>query len=98
LGFYLVAGFAEEDGDTVYNSAILAGPEGLVGSYRKTHLGIADSWETDGDEWKVYDLAIGRVGLAIGNDALYPEAIRSLALMGCDVVACPSAIAGTFTG
>ncbi|MGR9145970.1 nitrilase-related carbon-nitrogen hydrolase (plasmid) [Rhizobium leguminosarum] len=98
LGFYLVAGFAEADGDKVYNSAVLAGPEGLVGSYRKTHLGISDSWATAGDEWKVYDLAIGRVGLAIGHDALYPEAIRSLALLGCDVVACPSAIAGTFTG
>lgn len=96
---YLVAGLAERDADTLYNTAVLAGPEGLVGSYRKTHLAEADrGWATAGDEWKVYDLAIGRVGLAIGHDALYPEAIRALALMGCDLVACPSAIAGTFTG
>ena len=71
LGFYLVAGFAEADGDKVYNSAVLAGPEGLVGSYRKTHLGISDIWATAGDEWKVYDLAIGRVGLASDERALH---------------------------
>lgn len=99
LRTYLVAGFAETDGDVIYNAAVLAGPEGLVGSYRKTHLGSADeAWATAGDEWKVFDLAMGRVGLAIGHDALYPEAIRALSLRGCDIVACPAAIAGTFTG
>lgn len=99
LRTYLVAGIAEREGTAVYNTALLAGPEGLVGSYRKIHLGNADAdWATAGDKWKVFDLAIGRVGLAIGHDALYPEAIRALALRGCDIVACPAAIAGVFTG
>jgi predicted amidohydrolase len=96
---YLVAGLAERDGEAVYNTAVLAGPEGLVGSYRKTHLSEADrAWATAGHDWAVFDLPIGRLGLAIGHDALYPEAIRALSLRGCDLVACPSAIAGTFTG
>ncbi|MGL3209839.1 nitrilase-related carbon-nitrogen hydrolase [Bradyrhizobium sp. BR 1433] len=99
LRTYIVAGLAERDGDGIYNAAVLAGPEGLAGSYRKIHLGNADmGWATAGDRWKVFDLALGRVGIAIGHDALYPEAIRSLALRGCDIVACPSAIAGVFTG
>jgi predicted amidohydrolase len=99
LQLYLVAGLAEAEGDRFYNTAILAGPEGLVGSYRKTHLSRADSaWATAGDEWKTFDLVIGRVGLAIGHDALYPEAIRSLSLLGCDFIACPAAVAGSFTG
>ncbi|MGX9425592.1 MULTISPECIES: nitrilase-related carbon-nitrogen hydrolase [Bradyrhizobium] len=99
LRTYIVAGLAERDGNCIYNTAVLAGPEGLVGSYRKIHLGNADAgWATAGDRWKVFDLAMGRVGIAIGHDALYPEAIRSLALRGCDIVACPSAIAGVFTG
>lgn len=99
LRTYLVAGLAERDGGKVYDTAVLAGPEGRVGHYRKTHLSEADeAWATPGDEWKVFDLAMGRVGLAIGHDALYPEAIRALALHGCDIVACPAAIAGTFTG
>lgn len=98
LRIYLVAGLAEADGDQRYNTAILAGPEGLVGSYRKTHLSIADgTWARAGDQWRTYDLPIGRVGLALGHDTLYPEAIRSLALLGCDLVACPAALAGCFT-
>ena len=96
---YLVAGLAETDGDRFFNTAVLAGPEGLVGSYRKTHLSQADrGWATPGDDWKVFDIPIGRIGLAIGHDALYPETIRALSAAGCDLVACPSAIAGTFTG
>ncbi|WP_413205805.1 nitrilase-related carbon-nitrogen hydrolase [Rhodospirillum sp. A1_3_36] len=96
---YLVAGLAEVDKDHHYNTAVLAGPEGLVGWYRKTHLSAGDrAWASPGDAWKVFDLPIGRLGLAIGHDALYPEAIRALSLSGCDIVACPSAIAGVFTG
>ncbi|KJC33603.1 amidohydrolase [Bradyrhizobium sp. LTSP885] len=99
LRMYLVAGLAEAADGKVYNTAVLAGPEGLVGFYRKTHLGGSDAgWASAGDKWKVFDLPIGRVGLAIGHDALYPEAIRSLALEGCDIVACPAALRGVFTG
>lgn len=99
MRIYLVAGLAERADGAIFNTAVLAGPEGLVGSYRKIHLSNADAaWATAGDKWKVFDLALGRIGLAIGHDALYPEAIRSLSLRGCDVVACPSAIAGAFTG
>jgi predicted amidohydrolase len=36
--------------------------------------------------------------LLIGHDALFPEAVRSLSLLGCDLIACPAAIAGQFTG
>jgi predicted amidohydrolase len=46
----------------------------------------------------VFDLPIGRVGLLIGHDAMFPEAVRSLSLLGCDLVACPAAISGRFTG
>ena len=99
LRMYMVAGFAEKDGDEFYNSAVLAGPEGLIGTYRKTHLSQHDKgWATQGNEWKWFDLPIGRVGMVIGHDALYPEAIRCLAIKGCDFVVAPSAISGTFTG
>lgn len=99
LRIYLVAGFAETDGRRLYNSAVMAGPEGLVGTYRKTHLSRQDrTWATQGDEWRWFDLPMGRVGIVIGHDALYPEAIRCLAIKGCDFVVAPSAISGTFTG
>jgi predicted amidohydrolase len=99
LRVHLVAGMAERDQDVCYNTAVLAGPEGLVGSYRKIHLNAADkTWASAGAEWKVFDLPIGRVGLLIGHDAMFPEAVRSLSLLGCDLVACPAAVSGRFTG
>lgn len=99
LRIYLVAGCAERSAEGDYNTAIVAGPEGLVGSYRKTHLNTADkSWAAPGKDWKVLDLSIGRVGLLVGYDALFPEAVRTLSLLGCDLIACPAAITGQFTG
>lgn len=99
LRVHLVAGLAEQDESNFYNTAVLAGPEGWLGSYRKIHLNAADkAWASPGADWKVFDLPTGRVGLLIGHDALFPEAVRSLALLGCDLVACPAAVAGRFTG
>lgn len=97
-GLYIVAGLAEADGERRYNSAVLVGPEGLVGSYRKTHLDAKDgNWASAGDEWGVFDTRIGRVGLLVGHDAAFPESGRVLALRGCDIVACPAAIRGRFS-
>ena len=38
LGIHLVAGIAERDGGRLYNSALVAGPQGYLGTYRKLHL------------------------------------------------------------
>ncbi len=95
---HLVAGLAEKDGPRLYNAAVLVGPEGVVGVYRKIHLNARDRpWAEAGDAWAVYDIPIGRVGLLIGHDALFPEAGRILALRGCDLIACPAAQAGVFS-
>ncbi|WGD32184.1 nitrilase-related carbon-nitrogen hydrolase [Ancylobacter sp. WKF20] len=99
LGIYLVVGLAEEAGGQLYNSALLLGPEGLIGTHRKLHLDAADgNWASAGDDWSVLDTQIGRIGLLIGHDASFPEAGRVLALRGCDLIACPAAIRGPFTG
>src|SRR5919198_2639789 len=37
LGAHVVCGLLERDGDALYNAAVLVGPDGLVGRYRKTH-------------------------------------------------------------
>ena len=41
-GVYIVSGITERDGPNLYNSAVLLGPEGLIGKYRKLHL-----WEEE---------------------------------------------------
>lgn len=98
LGLHIVAGFAEADGADLYNAAVLVGPEGVVGAYRKIHLSAADrAWATAGDEWRTFDLPLGRLGVLVGHDASFPEAGRILALRGCDAIACPAAQRGAFS-
>jgi predicted amidohydrolase len=98
LELYLVCGLAERASDALYNSACLVAPDGTLQVYRKTHLSTDDrSWARAGDDWTVIDTPIGRIGLLIGHDALFPEAARVLALRGCDLIACPSAIKGVFS-
>jgi len=91
-GIYIVAGLPEMDGDKFYNSAVLTGPEGFIGVYRKTHLFFEENlYFTPGDTgFKVWDTKIGRIGIMICFDWFFPEAIRTLAVMGADIVAHPS--------
>ncbi len=93
-GAYLAAGMVERDAESglLYNSALLVGPEGVIGRYRKLHLAAEDrAWATPGaGGLPTFDIPPGRVGLLIGYDALFPEAARSLALDGADIIACPS--------
>ncbi|MDR1536246.1 MAG: amidohydrolase [Planctomycetota bacterium] len=93
-GIHLVVGLAEREGGRLYNSALLLGPEGIAGKYRKTHLDRRDSaWAVPGDpDFPAFNLPLGRVGLLIGHDALFPEPARILALRGADLLCCPSAV------
>jgi predicted amidohydrolase len=89
---YIVAGLPERDGDMFYNSAVLTGPEGFIGFYRKTHLFLEENlFFTSGDTgFRVWDTKIGRIGVMICFDWFFPEAARTLALKGAEVIAHPS--------
>src|SRR4030066_1135172 len=91
-GFYIVAGLPERDGDSFFNSAVLTGPDGFIGVYRKTHLFFEEKlYFSPGDTgFKVWDTRIGRIGIMICFDWFFPEAMRALALMGADIIAHPS--------
>ena len=92
LEVYLVAGFAEADGDRRFNSAAVVGPEGLLGVYRKAHLfNDEKTFFQPGDSgFLVFDLGVCRLGVLICYDLWFPEAARVLALRGADVVAVPT--------
>ena len=95
---YICFGFAEKKGKEFFNSSMLIGPEGILGVYRKIHLNNNDrKWASEGNEWKYFDTKIGRIGMLIGYDAIFPESARCLGLYGCDLVLCSSAQEGIFT-
>lgn len=92
LDLYVVCGLLERDGDALRNSAILVAPEGLLGTYRKTHLPFlgVDRFTVPGDELPVYETPLGRIGVEICYDLRFPEVTRTLALRGADFVAHPT--------
>jgi 5-aminopentanamidase len=90
---FVAAGLAEAGDDRrVYNSAVLIGPGGWMGTYRKTHLFFEEKrWFAPGDTgFRVWDAAGVRLGLMICFDWIFPEAARTLALAGADVIAHPA--------
>jgi predicted amidohydrolase len=93
LGLHCVVGLLEHDGDALRNTAVLVGPAGLVGRYRKSHIACvgADCFTTPGDDvYEVFGVGDARVGLQVCYDWRFPEVTRVLALRGADVVAHPT--------
>lgn len=89
---YIVGCVAERDGVTLYDTAVLVGPEGYIGRYRKTHLWNTEKlWFTPGNEgFAVYDTKIGRIGLLVCWDIWFPETARIVAQMGADIICIPT--------
>lgn len=89
---YIVTGFCEREGDLLYNSSVLIGPDGLVGVYRKLHLFMdeKDFFEPGNLGLPVYDTAIGKIGMLVCFDWMFPEAWRAIALKGAQLIAHPS--------
>lgn len=88
----LVGGLPERSGDRVFNSAVVVGPKGFIGCYRKTHLFFEETlFFAPGDSgFHVWDIGPTRIGLMVCFDWFYPEAARTLALMGADILCHPS--------
>lgn len=85
---HLAAGFALADGGRFYDAQLLFGPDGRrLATYRKVHLFAAErQWYAAGDEALVVETAIGRIGMSICYDLIFPDFIRTLADRGADLV------------
>ncbi len=85
-------GFAERDNQAVYNTCVLMGPEGVIGQYRKVHLfGREKEIFTPGNAgFSVYEYRGVKYGLMVCFDWIFPEACRTLALKGAQIIAHPS--------
>jgi predicted amidohydrolase len=88
----VVAGIPERSGDRYYNSAVIVGPTGFMGLYRKTHLFFEETlFFSPGDTgFLVWDAGEVRLGVMICFDWFYPESVRTLVLKGADLICHPS--------
>jgi predicted amidohydrolase len=82
--------------EVVFNTTCLIGPDGLLSKYRKVHpwrpwevhASPADLLPHGYDEplFPVVETELGRLGVAICYDWLFPETIRALAVNGAEVL------------
>jgi N-carbamoylputrescine amidase len=99
LGVVLPISFFERTERQFFNSIAIADADGSVlGIYRKTHIPDGNGYQekfyfTPGDTgFRVWDTAVGRIGVGICWDQWFPETARAMSLMGADVLLYPTAI------
>jgi predicted amidohydrolase len=83
------AGFTEAapEGHT-HSSAVCVTGDGVLGHHRKVHLPPSERGVfSPGDSFRAFDTPVGRVGMLICYDKVFPEAARALALDGAQIVA-----------
>ncbi len=88
----LVVGLAERDGSRLYNSAAAYHPDGRVVVYRKVHLfwDEKDLYAPGNLGFPVWEFRGAQLGLLICFDWYFPEAARTLALQGAEILLHPS--------
>jgi len=99
LGVVLPISFFERTERQFFNSIAIADADGsALGIYRKTHIPDGNGYQekfyfTPGDTgFRVWDTAVGRIGVGICWDQWFPETARAMSLMGADVLLYPTAI------
>lgn len=99
LGVVLPVSVFERAGQAHYNTTVIVDADGKrLGHYRKSHIPDGRGYQekfyfSPGDTgFKVWDTAVGRIGLGICWDQWFPEAARAMALMGAEVLLYPTAI------
>ncbi|MGD9040221.1 MAG: nitrilase-related carbon-nitrogen hydrolase [Desulfobacteraceae bacterium] len=92
-GLIVIAGLIEmADGERPYISQVVAGPEGLLGFYRKTHLSPKEK-ETyqAGEEICVFRCGETVFGIQLCYEAHFPEISTLMALKGAEIIFMPHA-------
>lgn len=99
LGVVLPVSFFERAGNAAFNSLAMVDADGsILGLYRKSHIpdgpGYTEKFYfSPGDTgFRVWDTAVGRIGVGICWDQWFPESARAMALLGAEVLLYPTAI------
>lgn len=87
---------SKETHATLHNTAVLVGPEGFIGKYRKMYLPTHSVFEEKryfrpGYQAAVFDTSVGKIGLTICYDIFFPEVTRLARLHGSQLIVCISA-------
>ncbi|MDH7477269.1 MAG: carbon-nitrogen hydrolase family protein [Candidatus Bathyarchaeota archaeon] len=87
---------SEKTKATLYNAAVLIGPEGFIGKYRKMYLPTHSVFEEKryfrtGYRVEAFETKIGKIGLIICYDIFFPEVSRLTRLKGAQLIVCISA-------
>lgn len=95
-GMYIVFGLMEsvehKATPMLHNSAVLVGPQGYIGTYRKVHQPSEEQlFYYPGRTWPVFETELGRIGMMICYDQCFPEAARELTLRGAEILVLPNA-------
>lgn len=90
--FYLVAGVNELDRGKLYNSAVLLGPKGYLGKYRKLHLFNKEKkfFQPGNLGLPLFKVNGVKLAIQICFDWQFPEAWRILAIKGAQIICHPS--------
>jgi predicted amidohydrolase len=88
---------SEAVGNKLYNTAVVVGPEGLIGKHRKMHPSKFETIFEHGCGLDVFDIEGVKIGVTICFDIWIPEAARVLALKGAQVICSPCNFGGPWT-
>jgi len=96
---YIIFGMpelSEKTQATIFNTAVLIGPQGVIGKYRKMYLPTHSMFEEKryfrpGYQAATLDTALGKIGLIICYDIFFPEVCRLTRLKGAQLIVCISA-------
>jgi len=91
----LVFGVAERDGDELFNTAVIATPDGAVRSQRKRHLTrLEQPLFSVGGQVTTHQVPEATIGAVMCFDAWFPERSRILTQGGVQILCCPSNFGG----
>ncbi len=85
-------GYTERAGEHVHASVVCVSGDGVLGHQRKVHVPPGErGLISPGDGFAAFDTPVGRLGMLVCYDKIFPEAARALALDGAQIIACPAA-------
>ncbi len=88
----LIGGILEKENGCLYNTALVAGPGGMEGKYRKVFPSETEVWFKPGKEFPVFKVKGIRIGIVICNDATKEEAWQKYRDAGIQLLCMPANI------